>query len=155
MKLAERLAAARGETPPTPAAASVANPQPIADRPSEPSTDLPGNEVFPPAGDDSPSLGSLVLPASVPEVPADPAPRAQAGKFDALAGLKHRVKQELLDRIGSRQSDSSLSDVQLKNFATKELTRIVAEEQVPMSSEERLRLIRSVSDDVLGYGPLQ
>ncbi|MCM3688703.1 CpaF family protein [Kocuria rosea] len=81
--------------------------------------------------------------------------RAAHGKFDALGALKQRVKQELLDRIGSRQSDSSLSEKDLKDFATKELTRIVAEEKVPMSSEERVRLIRSVSDDVLGYGPLQ
>lgn len=157
MKLAERLAAARGETLPPSSSASV----PPAERPVD--SPLPSDtgaapatsEEFPPASDDAPSLSSLVLTAPVPEAPAEPVPRAQVGKFDALAGLKHRVKQELLDRIGSRQSDSSLSDVQLKDFATKELTRIVAEEQVPMSSEERVRLIRSVSDDVLGYGPLQ
>ena len=157
MKLAERLAAARGETLPPSSSASV----PPAERPvdspllSDTGAALATSEEFPPASDDAPSLSTLVLTAPVREGPADPAPRAQVGKFDALAGLKHRVKQELLDRIGSRQSDSSLSDVQLKDFATKELTRIVAEEQVPMSSEERIRLIRSVSDDVLGYGPLQ
>ena len=157
MKLAERLAAARGETLSPPSSASVSPAERSVDSPlssgtgAAPST----SEEFSPASDDAPSLDSLVLTAPHPEAPAEPAPRAQVGKFDALAGLKHRVKQELLDRIGSRQSDSSLSDVQLKDFATKELTRIVAEEQVPMSSEERLRLIRSVSDDVLGYGPLQ
>ncbi|VEH43953.1 Pertussis toxin liberation protein H [Kocuria rosea] len=162
MKLAERLAAARGETLPPPSSAP-APPAPAAegnvDSALSSATETgaaPGtSEDFPPAAEDAPSLSSLVLSAPPLEVPAEPASRAQVGKFDALAGLKHRVKQELLDRIGSRQSDSSLSDVQLKDFATKELTRIVAEEQVPMSSEERLRLIRSVSDDVLGYGPLQ
>ena len=39
--------------------------------------------------------------------------------------------------------------------ARDELTRIIDAEQVPLSAEERTRLVRDVADDVLGYGPLQ
>ena len=74
---------------------------------------------------------------------------------DALAGLKRRVKDELMIRIGSRGSDPNLSEADLKAYAREQLTDIVKAEQVPMSTEERDRLIRQISDDVLGYGPLQ
>ena len=166
MKLAARLAAARGETPapsasgeseePAPAVGAVPAPREatVAIPPQAPGVaDAdPGNPAAP--DDESDFVFTVRAGAPQPEETACSG-RAAVGRFDALAALKQRVKQELLDRIGSRQSDSSLSDDDLKAFAAKELARIVGEEKVPMSSEEKARLIRSVSDDVLGYGPLQ
>jgi pilus assembly protein CpaF len=162
MKLADRLAAARGESvPPLPdVTAPNAVEQDSGDHAAQP-TEAPAETSDPrsPDGAEEPGWnepgGSISFSEPAAATTAELTPRTQVGRFDALAGLKQRVKQELLDRIGSRQSDSSLSDGDLKKFATKELTRIVAEERVPMSAEERTRLIRSVSDDVLGYGPLQ
>nr|WP_240722394.1 CpaF family protein [Kocuria rosea] len=74
---------------------------------------------------------------------------------DALAGLKERVGEALFERIGSRLSDSGLTEAALQAYAREELTQIVDAEQVPLSSEERQRLVRQISDDVLGFGPLQ
>ena len=122
MNLAERLAAARGETLPAPAehtGVTAVDVLPYDQDPVELSeAGLPGTGEELVADD---SAADLEAPVFTAAAPADPAPRVQAGKFDALAGLKQRVKQELLDRIGSRQSDSSLSDKQIKDFATKEL----------------------------------
>ena len=57
--------------------------------------------------------------------------------------------------MGSRFSDSTLSELELRTSAREELTQIVDAEQVPLSAEERARLVQDVADDVLGYGPLQ
>jgi pilus assembly protein CpaF len=75
--------------------------------------------------------------------------------IDALAGLKHRAANSLFDRMGARFNDSTLSEEDLRAAAREELGQIIDEEQVPLSAEERRRLIRDVADDVMGYGPLQ
>ncbi|MFC6356671.1 CpaF family protein [Luethyella okanaganae] len=88
-------------------------------------------------------------PAESPERPEPQQP------FDALAELKERAAQELFVRIGARMNDSSLTEEKLHAYARAELSQIVTEEQVPLSSDERARLIREIGADVLGYGPLE
>jgi len=127
MKLADRLAAARGELPPVPMPEHVPDAGAVEDLSTPVQGDAPDAET-PPAA------------ARVP---------------DALAPLKARVKDELMIRIGARGSDPSLSEADLRTYARAQLAEIVEAEQVPMSTAERARLIRSISDDVLGYGPLQ
>ncbi len=57
--------------------------------------------------------------------------------------------------MGSRFSDSSASDDELRKIAKEELSAVIDEEQVPLSPEERRRLILEIADEVMGYGPLQ
>ncbi|NMR29406.1 CpaF family protein [Arthrobacter sp. SF27] len=75
--------------------------------------------------------------------------------IDALASLKHRAATALFDRMGARFNDATLSEEDLRFTAREELGQIIDEEQVPLSADERRRLIRDVADDVMGYGPLQ
>jgi pilus assembly protein CpaF len=74
---------------------------------------------------------------------------------EALAGLKQRAATALFERLGARFNDSALTEQELRTAARDELSRVIDAEQVPLSAEERSRLIREVADDVLGYGPLQ
>ncbi|WP_336712328.1 CpaF family protein [Arthrobacter sp. USHLN218] len=101
-----------------------------------------------------------VVPALVPPVAARPKPALVAADpvvapVDALAGLKQRAATALFDRMGARISDTSMTEEDLRAMAREELGQIIDEEQVPLSVEERRRLIRDVADDVMGYGPLQ
>ncbi len=82
-------------------------------------------------------------------------PEAAPPPPDPLAELKERAAQELFGRIGTRLNDPSLSEEQLHSYARAELGSIVAAEQVPLSPEERTRLIAEIGADVLGYGPLE
>ncbi len=84
----------------------------------------------------------------VPE-PADAAP------VDALSQLKERSSKALFERLGTRLNDATLSEEQLHALVRDELTTVVAQEDVPLTADERQRLLREVTDDVLGYGPLQ
>lgn len=74
---------------------------------------------------------------------------------DALSGLKQRAASALFERMGSRLGDASSSEEELRSFAVDELSAVIDDEQVPLSPEERRRLIREISDEVMGYGPLQ
>lgn len=144
MNLAERLEAVRGQ--------SV-------------TSDAPARKV--PSITDTPALGtasvntavqeSRPLPVAPAEKPARQikAPAVAAPAHDALAKLKDRAGAILFERLGTRLLDASLTEDQLHSLVQEELVQVVEEEEVPLTKEERQRLIRGVSDDVLGYGPLQ
>ncbi|WP_372698880.1 CpaF family protein [Arthrobacter sp. JSM 101049] len=74
---------------------------------------------------------------------------------DALGALKERAATALFDRLGTRFSDSTLTDEDLRASARDELAQVIDAERVPLSPAERSRLISDVANDVLGYGPLQ
>ncbi|MDQ0031401.1 CpaF family protein [Arthrobacter bambusae] len=88
------------------------------------------------------------------DVPDSPKLRAQQ-PVDAFAALKQRAATALFERLGARFNDSSVSERELRSTAREELIRIIDAEQVPLSADERTRLVADVADDVLGYGPLQ
>jgi pilus assembly protein CpaF len=99
----------------------------------------------------SPSAGApttLSLAASSSAPTANPA-------VDALAGLKQRAAQALFERMGTRFGDATSSEEALRASAVEELSTVIDQEQVPLSPEERRRLIREIADEVMGYGPLQ
>jgi len=79
----------------------------------------------------------------------------QTAPIDALAGLKQRAALALFDRLGTRFGDTSSSEEELRQTAVDELSAVIDDEQVPLSPEERRRLIREIADEVMGYGPLQ
>jgi pilus assembly protein CpaF len=100
--------------------------------------------------------------AAVPAAPAAPAPAKPAllkpvvtEVLDPLAQLKQRAEAALFARFGARLYDSSLSEDQLQQFVRQELTEVIEGERIPLTGEERQRLATEVSNDVLGYGPIQ
>lgn len=95
------------------------------------------------------------LGTSKPASVTKPAPIPKAPPVDALAGLKQRAATALFERMGARFNDSSVTEEELRTSARDELTQIIDGEQVPLSPDERMRLVRDVADDVLGFGPLQ
>ncbi|MCR4514971.1 CpaF family protein [Aeromicrobium sp. 50.2.37] len=75
---------------------------------------------------------------------------------DAYATMKARASEALLDRIGARINDPSLTEEQLHTFVREELTAVIeGDQQLLLSSEERRRLVRDVEDDAIGLGPLE
>ncbi|MDP8969282.1 MAG: CpaF family protein, partial [Actinomycetota bacterium] len=96
---------------------------------------------------------------AVEALPNPPSPRMKPqpveAPVDPLAQLKLRIQQALFARLGSRLYDSSLTEEQLQAFVQQELGQVVEADRTPLTAGERARLVREVSDDVLGYGPLQ
>jgi pilus assembly protein CpaF len=97
---------------------------------------------------------AVVVPSVGPDHAEEAKPKAQQ-PVDAFAALKERAATALFERLGARFNDSAITELELRTSAREELTRIIDAEQVPLSSEERTRLVQDVADDVLGYGPLQ
>lgn len=138
MKLSDRLAGSQGNSDvpnaTTPNGRTLSEISKTGAQPE--STAFPSVGAPPSSG---PSLGGNVI----------------APQVDALAGLKQRAAQALFDRLGTRFGDTSSSDEELRTIAVDELSAVIDDEQVPLSPEERRRLIREIADEVMGYGPLQ
>ena len=99
-----------------------------------------------------------VLPAAEPagnNLLGSLAKAPQAGTSDALAGIKKRAAEELTARLGNRITDSSLDEGDVRHMVREALGSFIDDEQVPLTPEERRRLIREIVDEVLGLGPLQ
>ncbi len=95
-------------------------------------------------------------PKTRPRRPVDDRAGGEVGgQGAALVQLKSDAITRLLDRVGSRLTDASITDDQLKVVVRDELSDIIAAEQVLLTGEERRNLIRDIEDDALGLGPLQ
>jgi pilus assembly protein CpaF len=91
-----------------------------------------------------------------------PPPGAAAGpgvatpmRQDAAATeLRHRIHQQLIDELGPILFDRRLSEEDLRRRVHDQLHAAIAMERVPLSAADKARLIQDVSDDILGYGPI-
>ncbi|MEE6297359.1 CpaF family protein [Georgenia sp. MJ278] len=87
--------------------------------------------------------------------PRRESPTTPPAAVDALSKLKERATAALFERMGARLNDPSLSEDQLHALVRSELSQVVQQDEVPLSGEQRRRLISDVEDDVLGHGPLE
>ena len=74
---------------------------------------------------------------------------------EALGAVQLRVHQRLIEELGQDLSDGGVTAEQLRPLVNRQLQAVLDEETTPMSQSERARLAEDVSNDVLGYGPIQ
>lgn len=72
----------------------------------------------------------------------------------AASELRHRIHQQLIDELGPILFDRRLSEDDLRRRVHDQLHAAIAMERVPLSAADKARLIQEVSDDILGYGPI-
>ena len=103
---------------------------------------------------------------AAPPAPATPAPkpagtraaRPAAPVTEALSPvdqMKKRATEILLQRLGNRMNDSSITDEELAGYVRDELSEILDNEDLVLSAEEKRRVLKEIEDDALGLGPLQ
>ncbi len=131
MKLSDRLRALDGELPITEDELE-ASPPPDPFRP---------NGVTP---SEAPRPGRIAAPSDSFRPSTDP-----------LADFKARAKQALYGKLESRTIDARLAEPELRAAITAELERFLAETEIPLSAPERERIAAEISEDILGYGPIQ
>ncbi len=75
--------------------------------------------------------------------------------IDPFAELKARVQTTLYERLGNRINDPNLDETELRQLVVAEIAATLEAESTPLTSEERELLVRSIRDDVIGYGPIE
>ena len=80
---------------------------------------------------------------------------AKAQQKDRIAEVRVRVQERLVEVLGPRLYDSTLSDTELEGLVHQRLRELLDEEEGPLSAQEKLLIVRQIGDSVLGLGPLE
>ena len=79
----------------------------------------------------------------------------KAQQKDRIAEVRIRVQERLVEVLGPRLYDSTLSDTELEGLVHQRLRELLDEEEGPLSAQEKLLIVRQIGDSVLGLGPLE
>ncbi len=158
--LSERLAAARR-------ASEAASSEPQGE-PSVPPDDSVRADA-PTTGTDGPSDAAATPRSSAPAAAPAEKPSAgtaerapgtgrraiSSGQADRLDELKSSVHVELLKQLGPHLYDSDMDQNELDQRVRTVLADVLGSQNRPLSSGDRTRVTQEISDDILGYGPIE
>ncbi len=77
-----------------------------------------------------------------------------SGRDPVLDELRQKVHHLLIEELGPLLYDRRVGEDELKRQVHDHLAVILGRERVPLSGADRAQLVQDVSDDVLGYGPI-
>src|SRR5213594_1135761 len=80
---------------------------------------------------------------------------AKAQQRDRIAEVRARVQEQLVESLGPRLYDATLSDTELEGLVHQRLRELLDDEEGPLSAQEKLLIVRQIGDSVLGLGPLE
>jgi pilus assembly protein CpaF len=77
-----------------------------------------------------------------------------SGRNPLLDELRQKIHHQLIDELGAVLYDKRLSEDDLRTRVADSLQAALARETTPISGADRAQLLADVSDDILGYGPI-
>jgi pilus assembly protein CpaF len=80
---------------------------------------------------------------------------AKAQQRDRIADIRMHVQERLVEVLGPRLYDASMSDSELEGLVHQRLRELLDEEEPGLSAQEKLLIVRQIGDSVLGLGPLE
>jgi pilus assembly protein CpaF len=80
---------------------------------------------------------------------------AKSQQRDRITEVRTRVQERLVEVLGPRLYDSTMSDTELEGLVHQRLRELLDEEEISLSAQEKLLIVRQIGDSVLGLGPLE
>lgn len=80
---------------------------------------------------------------------------AKAQQRDRISDIRMHVQERLVEVLGPRLYDATLSDSELEGLVHQRLRELLDEEEPGLSAQEKLLIVRQIGDSVLGLGPLE
>ncbi|WP_435769329.1 CpaF family protein [Nocardioides sp. SYSU DS0651] len=138
----------------------------------------PGHPAATPHGSDAPPAGAVaedglaaapvnVTPSEVrsgePDGPlssrgADARPASRRAlvnqELDRIEELKASVHVELLKQLGPHLYDADMDQDELDQTVRNVLSEVLGAQDRPLSAADRARVTQEITDDILGYGPI-
>ena len=71
-----------------------------------------------------------------------------------LEELRLRVHQFVIDAVGPMLQDDAVDETALRRMVQEQVHKGLGDEHTALSAAERVQLIQDVTDDTLGYGPI-
>jgi pilus assembly protein CpaF len=80
---------------------------------------------------------------------------AQSERPDRVGEVRTRLQQRLVETLGPRLYDASLTEKQLQDLVFERLRELLDEEETAISTQEKAQVLQQIGDSVLGLGPLE
>ena len=80
---------------------------------------------------------------------------AKSDKPDRIVDVRLRVQTRLVEVLGPKLYDSTMSEQELQELVHKKLRELLEEEQTPLTVQEKAQIVRQIGDGVLGLGPIE
>jgi len=77
-----------------------------------------------------------------------------AQREQALEEMRTKMHQFVIHELGPLLTDQRVSEADLRRQVDEQLHKALTQERLALTAPERQALVRAVSDDVLGYGPI-
>ena len=77
-----------------------------------------------------------------------------AGRDPVIDELRQKVHGHLIEELGPILYDSRLSEDELRRRVQDQLHAALTKEKAPLSAADKAQLVQDVTDDILGYGPI-
>jgi pilus assembly protein CpaF len=77
-----------------------------------------------------------------------------SARSSQLEELRGKVHQFVIEQLGPLLTDTRLAEPEMRRRVAETLQQALAEENVVLGASEKAALIQDVTDDVLGYGPI-
>ncbi|MCC6225688.1 MAG: CpaF family protein [Microthrixaceae bacterium] len=88
------------------------------------------------------------------EKPGATGPGSGSRRDPVLDELRQRVHAHLIEELGPILYDKRLGEDDLRRRVHEQLLQTLQAERAPLSAADKAQLIQDVSDDILGYGPI-
>jgi pilus assembly protein CpaF len=107
-------------------------------------------------GQGTPQNGEASAETPVPLTGAPQQPREErpSTAVDPYAELKTRIHHECIAKLGPQLFTTETTE-DLHEQVHRTVTEQLALDRTPLTREERRRVVRELTDDILGYGPLE
>ena len=80
---------------------------------------------------------------------------AQTQKEDRTTEVARRLQRRLVEELGPKLHDSSISEAELQDLVHRQLLDLIGKEKTKISARERAEILQQIGDGVLGLGPLE
>ena len=77
-----------------------------------------------------------------------------------VESFSDKIRLKLVEKVGQSMSEAAMvegegSQEELRSKVSGELNALISSDNIPLDQQERQRIITEVTNDVLGYGPLE
>ena len=80
---------------------------------------------------------------------------ARTDRPDRLAEVRNRIQDQLVQALGPKLYDASLSEKQLQDLVHGKVRGLLDEDGANLSIQEKAQVVQQIGDGVMGLGPLE
>jgi len=80
---------------------------------------------------------------------------SESKRVKQINGIKRKIHSGIIEKLSDEIINKKIEDAELKLKVRREVLKLMREETIPLTSEEKQIIIDDLVNDVVGYGPIE